>query len=147
MANSCSRDCATTESRTIPFWKRRYLKQRSQAGRARQAHGVLSRVSGCSYTTQPFLGPQLSSSHPHFHTAVSAAALDQNHKVTVILSPTSLSVQREGGKPSQKTDPCPGCVPVVRMVGPSRKKTPRKGHAETMEKTWQYCTTLAKAEL
>lgn len=48
MANLCSRDCATTESQTIPLWKRRYPKQGSYVGRARQAQGVYPEYPGAA---------------------------------------------------------------------------------------------------
>lgn len=150
MANSCSKDCATTESQTIPFWKRRCLKQGSQVGTARQAHRVLSTILAAATVYSLSWDPSSVTLTLIFTQLHQLQPLIKNRRSLVTLS-TSISecTERRGiAKPENRSLPwlCP-CSHVVRMIGPSRKNTPRKGDAEAMEKTQQYCTPLARTEL
>lgn len=100
--------------------------------------------------------PPLCPSSWFSHTCTSCSPWPQMQGHWWRYPPASFSVQREGGKLSQRPDPWACCLPVsgwlLRWTGQSQwgqthHPPPRKGDAVATEKTWHYCTPLAKTEL
>lgn len=107
MANLCSRDCATTESQTIPLWKRRYPKQGSYVGRARQAQGVYPECLGAATLHSLSWDPSSLTLILIFRHLGQLQPLTKNTRSLVILS-TSISQRTERrGKAKPETRSLP----------------------------------------
>lgn len=153
VANSCSRDCVTTESQIIHFSKRS-IKQGSQVGTAKQAPRVYTEYPGAAIlhrlswhpTSLPFI---LIFTHLH-----KLQPLTTNARSLVTFSTSIFQCTVRRGKAEPETRPLSLLPPSLRTVAGMDWPVPvgtdppqKKGDAEATEKTWHYCTPLAKTEL